>query len=53
MSKEGELIYQILGLFILLIGICLGYIWFGWKLLVVLFLLTWANNIASRRGRQS
>ena len=39
----------ILGIFLIILSISsivLSIIWFGWKLLLILFLWTWANNLS-------
>jgi len=37
---------DIFGLILGAIGITLCVIWFGWKLVLVLFILMWSNNIS-------
>lgn len=38
-------IKKLYGSGIILVGFSLGTFWFGWKLLVVLILTLWGNNI--------
>ncbi len=42
-----KMAYKILGLLCSLIAIVLMFIWFGWKLFVIIFLWQFAINIGS------
>lgn len=44
-SAKKKKFLLIIALLIYIVAGCLCVIWFGWKLLVVLILFTWANNI--------
>jgi hypothetical protein len=47
-SKSSmSILYIFFGLVIGIIGYILGFIWFGWKMLLVIFLLQWSNNISN------
>jgi len=43
-----SILYILFGATLGITGIILGYIWFGWKLILVLFFLQWSNNISNR-----
>ena len=45
MGKKFKIIF---GLILLISGITLACIWFSWKLVLIIFLLMWANNIDSK-----
>jgi len=49
MSKTNLLIlYLIFGAVIGILGCVLCYVWYGWKLTLVIFLIIWSNNIGQR-----
>ena len=48
--KNFVLAKTILGLMLWTTGILLTLHWYGWKLVVILFILIWANNIGIPEG---
>lgn len=43
-----SILYILFGVTLGITGVILGYIWFGWKLMLVLLFLQWSNNISNR-----
>lgn len=42
-----SILYILFGVSLGIVGVVLGFIWFGWKLTLVLFLIQWGNNICN------
>lgn len=43
--EKKSLLMGILGLAIYVAAIVLGFIWFGWKMVLFVFLFAWGNNL--------
>jgi hypothetical protein len=43
--EKKALLMGILGLIIYIAALVLGFIWFGWKMVLFVFLFAWANNL--------
>lgn len=41
------MLYLFFGAILGIVGIILAYVWFGWKLVLVLFILQWGSNICN------
>jgi hypothetical protein len=50
-KQIAQLIMIVMGLVITTIGIYLGFIWLGWRFMLVTFLLMFSNNINLAIGR--
>jgi fatty acid desaturase len=50
-QKRIEIITVLVGLVTVVAAIVLTLIWFGWQLLLVIFLFLFSNNIAQRNDR--
>ena len=50
-QKRIEIITVLVGLVTVVAAIVLTLIWFGWQLLLVIFLFLFSNNIAQRNNR--
>lgn len=48
---KSQFLLAIMGLILFVAAGILAVIWFGWKLLIVLFIFMWANNIQIRNTK--
>lgn len=47
-----KIIHMTLGLVIGIVGTVLAFVWFDWRLALVLFLLLWSNNIGMSTNKK-
>ena len=52
MEKTTKFKRLIFGLLLLILGMVLTFVWFGWKLMLILFILFWSNNIDESTKRK-
>lgn len=50
-NPTAEVLGALLGLMAAVVGIILCLTWFGWQLLLVIWLILWGNNAGQRGNR--
>ena len=51
LTMKKEIIRIILQLFIDILAVYLTLRWYGWKVLIIIFLFMWANNMMVRNNK--